>query len=116
MLPASKSKRLTVFGLINTDCKLQVFINEGSLNSKQMIDYMEQFVRNTTKKTMVVLDNAPIHRGKLIKVRIQEWEKSDLYIFFLPPYSPELNKIEILWRFIKYKWLPFEAFLNFQNL
>ncbi|MDR1180459.1 MAG: transposase, partial [Bacteroidales bacterium] len=36
--------------------------------------------------------------------------------FFLPPYSPELNKIEILWRFIKYKWLPFEPFLNFQNL
>ncbi|MDR0969873.1 MAG: transposase [Lentimicrobiaceae bacterium] len=34
----------------------------------------------------------------------------------MPPYSPELNKIEILWRFIKYKWLTFDAFTNFQNL
>ncbi|MDR0969323.1 MAG: transposase [Lentimicrobiaceae bacterium] len=39
-----------------------------------------------------------------------------MFIFFLPPYSPELNKIEILWRFIKYKWLTFDAFTNFQNL
>jgi transposase len=42
--------------------------------------------------------------------------KDDLYIYFLPPYSPELKIIEILWRFIKYKCLPFDAFLNFNNL
>jgi transposase len=34
----------------------------------------------------------------------------------LPPYSPELNLIEILWRFIKYKWLPFSAYLTFETL
>jgi len=28
----------------------------------------------------------------------------------LPPYSPELNLIEILWRRIKYTWLPFSAY------
>jgi transposase len=29
---------------------------------------------------------------------------------YLPPYSPELNLIEILWRRIKYTWLPFSAY------
>ncbi len=28
--------------------------------------------------------------------------------YFLPPYSPELNRIEMLWRKIKYEWLPFK--------
>lgn len=28
----------------------------------------------------------------------------------------EFPQIEIVWRFIKYKWLPFDAFLNFNNL
>jgi transposase len=28
--------------------------------------------------------------------------------YFLPPYSPELNRIEILWRKIKYEWLTFK--------
>ena len=48
--------------------------------------------------------------------KIEEWKENDLLIYFLPPYSPELNLIEILWRRIKYQWLPFEAYLCFQNL
>ena len=39
-----------------------------------------------------------------------------LIIKFLPTYSPELNIIEILWRFIKYYWLPFSAYLSFEDL
>lgn len=39
-----------------------------------------------------------------------------LFIKYLLPYSPELNLIEILWRFIKYSWLPFSAYLDFAAL
>jgi transposase len=38
------------------------------------------------------------------------------YVKYLPPYSPELNLIEILWRFMKYYWLPFSAYMSFQDL
>ncbi len=31
-------------------------------------------------------------------------------IFQLPCYSPELNLIEILWRFIKYQWIEIDAY------
>ncbi|WP_159086002.1 transposase [Flavobacterium faecale] len=34
----------------------------------------------------------------------------------MPPYSPELNLIEILWRRIKYQWLDFDAYKSFENL
>lgn len=34
-----------------------------------------------------------------------KWEGQEMYLFFLPTYSPHLNPIEILWRFIKYRWL-----------
>jgi transposase len=37
-------------------------------------------------------------------------------IKYLPPYAPELNLIEILWRFMKYYWLPFSAYASFQCL
>ena len=39
-----------------------------------------------------------------------------LIVKYLPSYSPELNLIEILWRFIKYYWLPFSAYTSFQCL
>src|SRR5256885_11895460 len=37
------------------------------------------------------------------------WKKPGLIIKYLRPYSPELNLIAILWRRIKYPWLPFAA-------
>ena len=44
--------------------------------------------------------------------KIIEWKKKGLTIKFLPPYSPELNKIEILWRFIKHVWMPLTSYLS----
>ena len=77
---------------------------------------MDEFSQTITKRTVVVIDNAPIHHSKKFRARIAQWQEQDLWIYYLPAYSPELNIIEILWRFIKYQWLPFDAFLNFQNL
>ncbi|OAD19995.1 Transposase [Candidatus Thiomargarita nelsonii] len=71
---------------------------------------------NSGKKRIVILDNASIHtRYKFIE-NIDKWEKKGVFLKFLPTYSPELNIIEMLWRFIKYWWLPFEAYSSFDNL
>ena len=40
--------------------------------------------------------------------KIEKWKEEDLYIFFLPKYSPQLNPIEILWRKMKYEWIAYE--------
>jgi len=77
---------------------------------------MDRFVTQTVKKTVVILDNSPIHKSKKIMAKIEEWKEKDVLIFFLPPYSPELNLIEILWRRVKYQWIPFDAYICFQNL
>ncbi len=37
-------------------------------------------------------------------------------IFLLPSYSPKMNLIENLWRFIKYEWLEIEAYFSWENL
>ncbi|WP_459599729.1 IS630 family transposase [Dysgonomonas reticulitermitis] len=99
LLPCRKSIQLTVFCLLTIDSKIKYHILEGNMKSNDLITYLDSFCKYITKRTVIVLDNAPIHRSKLFKSEIREWQKQDLYIFFLPPYSPELNKIEILWRF-----------------
>ena len=45
-----------------------------------------------------------------------EWKEKKLTIFFLPTYSPQLNIIEILWRFIKYSWLKPDAYISWHSL
>ena len=47
---------------------------------------------------------------------IPHWVRKGLIVKYLPAYAPELNLIEILWRFIKYYWLPFSAYTSFQCL
>jgi transposase len=57
-----------------------------------------------------------MHTSKLFKSNIQKWEEKGLYLLYLPPYSPELNLIEILWREMKYRWFDLNAFASFEKL
>ena len=116
LLPAAKGKFLNVVGLMNRKNDLFFEVNETTFNSDKCICFMNKFAAQIVKRTVVILDNSPIHKSKKFMAKMKEWEEMDLLIYFLPPYSPELNLIEILWRRIKYQWLPFDAYLGFQNL
>ena len=116
LLPAAKGKFLNVVGLMSRKNDLFFQVLESTFNTDKIIDFMNSFVEQINKKTVVILDNSPIHRSNKFMAKIQEWKEKDLLIFFLPPYSPELNLIEILWRRIKYNWIPLDAYLCFQNL
>jgi transposase len=48
--------------------------------------------------------------------KIEEWKKKNLEIFWLPAYSPKLNLIEILWKFIKYEWVEASAYESKKSL
>jgi len=44
-----------------------------------------------------VQDNSPIHTGKAVQQKWDEWEAQGLYLFFLPKYFSEMNPIEPEW-------------------
>ncbi|MDM5176112.1 transposase [Massilia sp. DJPM01] len=56
---------------------------------------------------IVVLDNANIHRGETMELKRRQWQRRGLYLYYLPPYSPEFNRIDILWKQAKYVWRKF---------
>jgi hypothetical protein len=116
LLPAAKGKFLNVVGLMNRKNDLFFEVSETTFNTDKAILFMDKFADQIVKKTVVILDNSPIHKSKKFMAKISEWKERDLLVFFLPPYSPELNLIEILWKRIKYQWLPFDAYVCFQNL
>ena len=67
-------------------------------------------------RTVLVLDNASVHRGRKVKEKREEWAERGLFIFYLPPYSPQLNIAETLWRILKGKWIKPQAYQNAQIL
>ncbi len=64
----------------------------------------------------LVIDNASTHTRHEFKENIERWQEQNLTIYPIPPYSPELNIIEIIWRKIKYEWLPFSAYESYESL
>ena len=96
---------------------------EGSVNSEGVIKAFDGFAAQyahqydeTQIPCVVILDNASIHHSKAVKQRTNDWMQQGIFLHFLPPYSPELNLIEILWRKIKYEWLPIDAYKNYQTM
>jgi len=75
---------------------------EGSVDSSVIIECFDQLSTQIDKRSYVLLDNAPMHRSKAFIQQIPKWVRKGLIIKYLPAYAPELNLIEILWRFIKY--------------
>ncbi|MGH9765861.1 MAG: IS630 family transposase [Blastocatellia bacterium] len=115
-IPAASSDRINVLAFLSADLRFHPFIFEETIDSEIVIacfDYLSQIV---TKLTLVVIDGAPTHKSDAFKARLEEWEARGLYVYLLPGYSPELNLIEILWRMIKYDWLPLDAYESFKDL
>lgn len=109
-LPALKAGRINVLGFLTRDNAFQSYMFEQSIDTDVVVACFEAFCQTLTKPTVVVIDNASIHTSDEFEERLPEWKKHGLRVQYLSTYSPELNRIEILWRRIKYTWLPFSAY------
>ena len=113
---SQKSNRLNAVGILNRRNDLEVYLFESSINSDVVIACLDKFSEKIEIETVLVIDNASIHTSNAFIDKQAEWKEKKLTIFFLPTYSPQLNIIEILWRFIKYSWLEPDAYISWNSL
>jgi len=115
-IKSQQSKRINVLGFLSKSNELDAYTFSCSINSDVVIACIDKFCEKITKKTFLVMDNSSIHQNNLFWDKEDEWREKGLEIFFLPTYSPHLNIIEILWRFLKYQWLESEAYESYSTL
>jgi len=113
---STKSKNLNVLGFIDRNCNLESFVFTDSITTDVVIACFDDFCESIDKTTVVLVDNAPTHTSDKFDQKTIEWCKKGLIVIPLSKYSPELNIIEILWRKIKYEWMPFSAYKSFESL
>lgn len=96
---------------------------EGRVRSAEVVAAFDAFASGYAaeyqrRKTpcVVALDNASTHTSKAFCSHWDKWASMGVFVHYLPTYSPELNLIEILWRKIKYEWLPFSSYSTYDNL
>jgi transposase len=115
-IPSRRSKQLNTLGFLTYDSQLTSYTVEGTVDSEIAIACFDDFSNSLRRTTTVVIDNAPVDTGKKFESRIPIWEEKGLFLYFLPAYCPELNLMEILWRMVKYHWLPIRAYDSFKSL
>ena len=89
--------RRTCFAAVGEGGVIYKFYERGDTES------MKNFVTHLHKelgKVLLVMDNASYHKSADFKKHVNSFH-GDVIIVFLPPYSPELNPVEMLWREFK---------------
>jgi transposase len=88
-------KKITVFGVMLLNGSDVAMMSEGS-KAVDLIRFLEVLrAENPSRIIILILDNARIHHAK---VTMAVCEKLDIRLVHLPPYSPDLNPIESLWK------------------
>lgn len=95
----SGRQRLNVLGAVGYGtCKMITVINRGSVGAEQVCQLLREVHRRCRKPVTIVLDNASYHRAKVVR---ELAETLGIELLFLPPYSPNLNLIERVWKLVK---------------
>ena len=115
-IPSLKADRLNIFGMIDRNNRYDGFCTTESIDADKVIDFLDRLSLKIEKNTFVVLDNASVHRNRKIKELRSFWEQRGLFLFYLPPYSPQLNIAETLWRILKGKWIRPQDYISKDTL
>ncbi len=107
---------LQTLGFQGQDGETHMYVHKGYVNSEMVISIFDDYCQTLEGPTVVVLDNASVHKSAAFQARLEDWAERGLYIYYLPPYSPELNAIERFWKKLKYQLLPAEAWARFSGL
>jgi transposase len=101
---AAGRNRINVLGAVHAVTKeVTTLINQTYINADTIVDFLHQIKSNYADLPIfIVMDNARYQHCNLVK---ETAEALGITIVFLPPYSPNLNVIERLWKFTKKKVL-----------
>ena len=91
---------LNMISAVNALGHFRFMTVEGRMTATVFRDFLKRLITGMDRKVFLIVDGHPTHKAKLVK-RFVEDNAEHLELFFLPPYSPELNPDEFAWAHVK---------------
>ena len=103
-----RGRRLSILGLLQPLVSFVYGLAIGSFTSSSYIKMMDEQAHlaalefaKTGRIRVIVQDNGSIHTSQRVQQQWSQWEAQGLYLFFLPAYCSEMNRIESEWHQLK---------------
>src|SRR4029077_2417506 len=92
---------ISLISAITSNGHMRFMIKEsGGVNADVFIEFLKRLLIGAKRKIFLIVDRGPPHRAKKTKAFV-ETLGGRLKLFFLPPYSPDRNPDELVWKHLK---------------
>ncbi|QDF96455.1 IS630 family transposase [Azoarcus sp. DD4] len=91
---------LNMISAVSPQGEFRFMLHEGSVTATVFREFLKRLMIGATKPVFVIVDGHPIHKAKLVRAYVESL-KGQLELFYLPPYSPQLNPDEQVWAHVK---------------
>lgn len=92
---------MNMLSAVNARGQMRFMVHDGRLNGPVFVEFLQRLVHNATRPIFLVLDGHSAHKSKPVREYVDSLG-GQLRLFFLPPYSPELNPDEQVWNHVKH--------------
>jgi len=107
--------RLNMLSAVNRRGKMRFMIEAKGLNADVMCRFLDRLMAGQKRRVFLILDGHPIHKSARLARKVTAFD-GRLRLFLLPPYSPELNPDEGVWREVKGHRLGRAGIFSFADL
>lgn len=107
--------RLNMLSAVNRRGKMRFMIEAKGLNADVMCRFLDRLMAGQKRRVFLILDGHPIHKSARLARKVTGFD-GRLRLFLLPPYSPELNPDEGVWREVKGHRLGRAGIFSFADL
>lgn len=90
----AKRGSTNMISAINNQGKVRFHVYDNNMNADILISFMKRLIKDSDRKVYLILDNLRVHHANVVKKWLKDNEQ--ISVFYLPPYSPELNPDEYL--------------------
>jgi len=91
---------LNLISAVSAQGEFRFMTVRGRVGAARFIEFIKRLLHGVERKVFLIVDGHPAHKAKMV-TRFIETLKERFQLFFLPPYSPELNPDERVWNDLK---------------
>jgi transposase len=90
-------------------------VTRKRIEASVFVEFLKRLMHGWGKSIFLIVDGHPTHKARLVKTFLERM-KGKLRLFYLPPYSPELNPDEYVWNDVKNNAVGRSMITNTKNL